>query len=239
MGTGRRQLLSVVHALLVALRSDDMNLISNIPAAELSLHASQPALANAEAAQAIQGSELQTASAADASTRNPQVTRLCARLHIDPATLDFQKSLLPFAAACAPLIVTSVLAPAWLALMMAAPCAWALYRVAQTLQASLFESSASRGFTAYVMPLNVLLMLWGAALAAAGQTSAIASTAFAWTALLCLSVAPACRWSRQRSTRRVPLRWSFPVAAALVVLAQTLALFNQQGWFKSLSWGLS
>ena len=216
-----------------------MNLISNTPAAELPRRSGQPALAGTEVVQATQGIEIESGSEPAAPLKNSLVMRLCERLHISQQTLDLQKSLLPFVAACAPVIVTSVLAPTWLALMMAAPCAWALYRVAQSLESSLFESSAARGFAAYVMPLNVLLMLWGGALAASGQNGAIASTAFAWIALLCLSVAPACRWSRQRSARRVPLRWSFPVAAVVVVLAQGLAFFDQQGWLKSASGGIS
>lgn len=216
-----------------------MNLVSNVPAVELPPCSGQPASAATPAVQATDNTKVEMASEPAAPLKSSLVMRLCNRLDINQQTLDLQKSLLPFAAACAPVIVTSVLAPAWLALIMAAPCAWALYRVAQSLESSLFESSAARGFAAYVMPLNTLLMLWGGALAASGQNGAIASTAFAWIALLCLSVAPACRWSRQRDARRVPLRWSFPVAAVVVVLAQGLAFFDQQGWLKSAPGGIS
>lgn len=218
-----------------------MNLVSHIPTVELPLRDHTPIGLDAETQPTQDAQSVHSDGALEpvSALKNSLVQRLCVRLNLNQQRLDLQKSLLPFAAACAPVIVTSILAPAWLALMMAAPCAWALYRVAQSLEPSLFEGTAASGFAAYVMPLNVLLMLWGSALAATGQTPAVASTAFAWTALLCLSVAPACRWSRQRKTRRVPLRWSFPLAAGLVMLAQGLALFEQQGWLKPALWGMS
>ena len=145
----------------------------------------------------------------------------------DFSAFQAQRSLLPYAAACAPVIATSVLAPAWLALLMAPPSAYALYRITLSLDAELFAIPARRGFLAYALPLNVLLMLWSTALTAAGQMAAVASTAIPWMALLCLCAAPACRWSRGRSTRRIPLRWSFGFTAVAVLAAQGAAALTQ------------
>jgi hypothetical protein len=215
-----------------------MQMVSNMPSAELlSIRVQQQALTPATAPQAANVMAIEGDMVTDSSTSvsRPPLGQWLTKLELKTTGMDPRRSLFPFAVACAPVIVTSVLAPAWLALIMALPCAWALYRVADVLQPSLFEASPGRGFAAYVMPLNALLMLWGAALLAAGHPTAIASTAFAWTALLCLTVAPACRWSRQRNVRRVPLRWSFPMAATLVIAAQSLALLEQLGWLGAMT----
>lgn len=150
----------------------------------------------------------------------------------DYSALQAQRSLLPYLVACSPVIVTSVLAPPWLSVLMAVPCALALYRVTLNLEKTLFDVPSPRAFAAYAFPLNLLMMLWCVALGMAGQMTMIPGTAFAWTALLCLAVGPACRWARQRTTRRVPLRWSFGVTAALVITGQAVTALQALGWVK-------
>jgi hypothetical protein len=144
--------------------------------------------------------------------------------------LRLQRSLLPYAITCAPLLITNVLGPPWLAWLMGVLCALALYRVTQSLDELLFEASPQRGFLGYALPLNLLLALWCLAMAAADKTASLPTTAFAWTALLALAVAPACRWSARHRHRRLPLRLSFGVMASLVLVAQGLAAVAELGW---------
>jgi hypothetical protein len=150
----------------------------------------------------------------------------------DYSALQAQRSLLPYLVACSPVMVTSVLAPPWLSVLMAVPCALALYRVTLNLEKTLFDVPSGRAFAAYAFPLNLLMMLWCVALAMAGQMAMIPGTAFAWTALLCLAVGPACRWARERTTRRVPVRWSFGLTAALVITGQAVTALQALGWVK-------
>ena len=147
----------------------------------------------------------------------------------DYASARLRYSLLPYLVAYAPLVATSVLAPPWLAVVMAIPSVLALYRVTLALDAAAFEVSKHRGLFAYALPLNLLLLLWSIALASNGRTSLVPTVAFAHVSLLYLAIAPACRLGRQRLARRVPLRWTFTPAAVVVLLLQAGAAFNGLG----------
>lgn len=138
-------------------------------------------------------------------------------------------TLWPYVAVLSPLIITSVLAPLWLSLAMGALSLLALNKVAPQLEANLWAVGARSAFLRYVVPLQVLLLAWVAMAAAAGSGQHIAATVFPYVATLCLVVAPACRWRRERSTRRVPLRWSLGLVSALVLLAHGSAAVNAWG----------
>jgi hypothetical protein len=131
--------------------------------------------------------------------------------------------LWPYAALLSPLVITSVLAPLWLSFMMGLLSLLALHRAAPLVP------DGRRAFFFYVLPLQALLAVWVAASAAAGQGQAIAATVFPYLAVLCLLIAPACRWDRSRTARRVPLRWSLPVLMVLAVLAHGSAALHAMG----------
>ena len=119
------------------------------------------------------------------------------------------RSLLPYAVAVSPFIGTSILAPDWLAAVMAVPSYMALYRVTQVLDDTAFAVDPRRGFLAYVAPMNALALVWSLALVVGGRGSDIASMAFPCLGLLCLAISPAARRGAQRTNRRWPLRRSF------------------------------
>jgi hypothetical protein len=128
-----------------------------------------------------------------------------------------RQSLLPHAIACAPLIVTSVLAPPWLSWAMALPSLLALFHVADALEPALFDVPLERGFLAYALPLNALLFFWGVGVSLAGRPGDIATTVFPYAAVLWVTIAPAVRRNRSVRARRWPLRWTFVAVASVAV----------------------
>lgn len=152
----------------------------------------------------------------------------------NPAPARLRHTLLPHLVVMAPLIATSLLAPPWMAWLLAWPSLIALYRLTQELDATVFAVSERRGLFGYAAPLNLLMVLWCLALGLSGRGPLLMGTAVAHTALLALAIAPALRRSRRRLTRLVPLHWSFPAVAATTMLVQAASL--PPSWFAWLSW---
>jgi hypothetical protein len=152
-----------------------------------------------------------------------------AKLRVHLAASMQHATLWPYAAALSPVLVISILAPVWLSFVMGLLGLIALDKVAPSLEPRLWAVNARRGFLAYVMPLQLLGVLWFLGLAAMGQVQHAPSTVFPYLAVLCVAVAPACRWNRERCTRRVPLRLSLRVVSALAIGVHGLAALSELG----------
>ena len=144
--------------------------------------------------------------------------------------LRLRETALPYMATCLPAMASSIMAPYWLAWAMSWMSMMALYRVAQTLDEVAFATGRKRGLFLYGMLANVLLAVWSSLLALAGRADFVPAAAFGHTVLLYLAIAPACRVTRSRMTRRIPLRWTFPVLAAIVVAAEGVMVLEDFGW---------
>jgi hypothetical protein len=136
----------------------------------------------------------------------------------------------PYLIACAPLVASTVLAPAWVSWPMAAIALLVLYRVAQQGDAALFAMPPARGFVHCALPLNALMLVWLAAMVAAGKGGEVAATVFPYLGVLALCIAPACRWHAQRGARRVRLRLSFGAVGVLALCGHGLAALRAGGW---------
>jgi hypothetical protein len=147
------------------------------------------------------------------------------RVHLEASMQH--ATLWPYAAVLSPVVLISILAPVWLSFVMGVMGLVALDKVAPALEARLWTVGARRGFLAYVLPLQTLGLLWFFGLAALGQMQYAPSTVFPYLAVLCVAVAPACRWNRERTQRRVPLRVSLRLVAALAVLVHGLAAASE------------
>jgi hypothetical protein len=140
-----------------------------------------------------------------------------------------ERSFGPYAIASAPVVATTVLAPAWMSWFIGVLSLTALYRVARQLDATLFAMAPTRGFLVCALPLNGLMLLWCVAMAAADKSTAIASIVFPYLSLLALCLAPACRWSPERAQRRVPLRVSFGIGSVLALLCHGASALHELG----------
>jgi hypothetical protein len=139
-------------------------------------------------------------------------------------------SLWPYAALLTPMVITSITATPWLSWAMGLMGLVALNHVAHGLEARLWVVSARRAFLVFVLPLQVLTLAWVGLVAATGQAHTLATAVFPYLALLCLLIAPACRWHRARQARRLPLKLSLPAASLLVALLHGSAAITSLGF---------
>jgi hypothetical protein len=170
--------------------------------------------------------------AAPARRLSPIAQRLFAaraKLRVHLAASMQHATLWPYAAVLSPVVVISILAPVWLSFVMGVLGLVALDKVAPSLEPRLWAVNGRRGFLAYVLPLQLLGVLWFFALVAMGHVQQAPSTVFPYLAVLCVAVAPACRWQRERSTRRLPLRVSLRGVSALAIAVHGLAALASLG----------
>jgi hypothetical protein len=158
---------------------------------------------------------------------NIRLAAMRARLRGLLLTSMSRSTLWPYVAVISPLIVTTVLAPLWLSFVMGVLSLVALNQVAPKIEPGLWAVDGRSAFLRYVVPLQVLLLLWVGAAAAMGRGEQIAAVVFPYIATLCLVIAPACRWQRARQTRRLPLRWSLGAASVLTALVHGSAALSQ------------
>jgi hypothetical protein len=170
--------------------------------------------------------------AAPARRLSPIAQRLFAaraKLRVHLAASMQHATLWPYAAVLSPVVVISILAPVWLSFVMGVLGLVALDKVAPSLEPRLWAVNGRRGFLAYVLPLQLLGVLWFFALVALGHVQQAPSTVFPYLAVLCVAVAPAGRWQRERATRRLPLRLSLRLVSALAIAVHGLAALGSLG----------
>ena len=130
-----------------------------------------------------------------------------------------RQSFIPFALASLPLVVTTACLPRLLAPLAMLLAIVLLYEVARFAESAMFAVGKLRSHLAVTMPLCGFVSAWGLALAMVGRPYAMLSVVGPFSLLLLLACAPAFRLREARTTRRIPLRYSFPVLAAIAWLA--------------------
>ena len=97
-----------------------------------------------------------------------------------------------------------------------------LYIATKKADPMIFGMSRLSAYASITMPLCGFISLWGLGLAAVGRKPVMLGVVGPYALLMLLACAPAWRWQRERMSRRVPLKYSFPIVGAIVLSGSVL-----------------
>ena len=135
-----------------------------------------------------------------------------------------RESFLPFALACLPALLLSLVAPPWFMPLGVILTLYLVYDAGRYCEAPFFALDRREAHIRVMMPLYGFMPLWGILLAFDAKAALFLSAVCPLFLAVIYAVSPALRYKLDRRRRRIPYTIGFGIVAALVALSQA-ALF--------------
>ena len=138
--------------------------------------------------------------------------------------LTLRESFLPFALACLPALLLSLVAPPWFMPLGVILTLYLVYEAGRSCEAPFFAFDRSQAHLRVMMPLYGFMPFWGLLLAANGSASLFLTAVCPLFLAIVYATSPALRYKLTRKRRRIPYPIGFSIVAGFIVPSQ-VALF--------------